>query len=242
MDREALKELSAIANGPFERLKGLEIQDGKGDHRLHSGGCAGRACPRSRPSTLYDFRNEPADPSRGFPATRQLLFPRPKQSRACPDLREGLLRRVHPAQVDDTFQHLSDIWRRNVPCDYFESFLIPRQLNRPSARSWLKDEIRRLKGSLEKYTGGVITDEALRKSIHIYNENRSMLRDLYEKARRSLSFSPIESALRRSSPPCFIPRRNTTTCSGDSCPPCRTRGTRFPAKADREKENLLHYD
>jgi len=87
--------------------------------------------------------------------------------------------------VDDTSQHLSDIWRRNVRSEYFESFLIPRQVNRPSARGWLKDEIRRLKGSLEAYTGKAVTEEALRNSIHTYNENRKMLRELYDKTRRA---------------------------------------------------------
>jgi bcr-type benzoyl-CoA reductase subunit C len=86
-------------------------------------------------------------------------------------------------QVDDTSQHLCDIWRRNVPWDYFESFLPPRQVDRPSAREWLLDETLRLKGSLESFTGNEISEERLWESIGLYNQNRKHLRRLYEMKR-----------------------------------------------------------
>jgi bcr-type benzoyl-CoA reductase subunit C len=187
MDREALKELSAIANGPFERLRTWKSRTGK----------------KIIGSTLADVPEELVHAAGLLPFTilgtnlpiRHAASQLPDN---CCSLDRSNLELVLTyakdffggfilPQVDDTSQHLSDIWRRSVPCDYFESFLIPRQVNRPSARSWLRDEIRRLKGSLERVTGRAITDEALRKSIHLYNENRSMLRDLYEKARQSPS-------------------------------------------------------
>jgi bcr-type benzoyl-CoA reductase subunit C len=87
-------------------------------------------------------------------------------------------------QVDDTTQHLSDIWRRNVPWDYFESFLLPRQVDRPSAREWLLNETLRLKGSLESLTGREISEEGLWESIGLYNQNHRDLRQLYEMKRR----------------------------------------------------------
>ncbi len=91
-------------------------------------------------------------------------------------------------QVDDTSQHLCDIWRRNVPWDYFESFLLPRQVDRPSAREWLLDETLRLKGSLESFMGYEISEERLRESIGLYNQNREHLRQLYEMKRGSTDF------------------------------------------------------
>ena len=87
-------------------------------------------------------------------------------------------------QVDDTTQHLSDIWRRNVPWDFFESFLLPRQVDRPSARQWLLDETLRLKRSLESLTEREISEEGLWESIGLYNQNRRHLRRLYEMKRR----------------------------------------------------------
>ncbi len=88
-------------------------------------------------------------------------------------------------QVDDTSQHLSDIWRRNVPWNYFESLLLPRQVDRPSAREWLLDETLRLKRSLESFTGKEISEMGLWESIGLYNQNRKHLRQLYEMKRTS---------------------------------------------------------
>jgi bcr-type benzoyl-CoA reductase subunit C len=83
------------------------------------------------------------------------------------------------SQVCDTTQHLSDIWRRKLPDHYFENFLAPRQVARPSARAWYAEECRRMRSALERYTGRQITDEALEESFRLYNENRCLLRRLY---------------------------------------------------------------
>jgi bcr-type benzoyl-CoA reductase subunit C len=87
-------------------------------------------------------------------------------------------------QVDDTTQHLSDIWRRRIPASFFECYLIPRQVDRPSSRQWLLDETYRLKESLERYTGREISEDRLRRSIMLYNENRRILRRIYDLRRQ----------------------------------------------------------
>jgi len=83
------------------------------------------------------------------------------------------------SQVCDTTQHLSDIWRRKLPDHYFENFLAPRQVARPSARAWYAEESQRLRSALARYTGRQITDDELWGSFRLYNENRSLLRRLY---------------------------------------------------------------
>jgi benzoyl-CoA reductase/2-hydroxyglutaryl-CoA dehydratase subunit BcrC/BadD/HgdB len=83
-------------------------------------------------------------------------------------------------QVCDTTQHLSDIWRINFPDKYVESYLAPRQVDRPSARYWVKEEIERLIASLGKWSGKAVSDEDLNKSIAIHNENKELLKELYE--------------------------------------------------------------
>jgi len=83
-------------------------------------------------------------------------------------------------QVCDTTQHLSDIWRINFPDKYVESYLAPRQADRPSARYWVKEEIERLIASLGEWTGKTLTNEALTASILIHNENKRLLAELYE--------------------------------------------------------------
>jgi benzoyl-CoA reductase/2-hydroxyglutaryl-CoA dehydratase subunit BcrC/BadD/HgdB len=91
-------------------------------------------------------------------------------------------------QVDDTTQHLADIWRRNVSWDYFERFLLPRQVDRPSGRQWLLDETLRLKRSLESFTGKEIPEGRLWESIGFYNQGRQQLRRLYEMKSRYPDF------------------------------------------------------
>lgn len=88
-------------------------------------------------------------------------------------------------QVCDTTQHLSDIWRINFPDKYVESFLAPRQADRPSARYWVKEEIERLISSLSNWTGKTIKDDDLRESIKIFNENKALLTEIYEIKRRN---------------------------------------------------------
>ncbi|UCC66410.1 MAG: 2-hydroxyacyl-CoA dehydratase [Deltaproteobacteria bacterium] len=84
------------------------------------------------------------------------------------------------SQVCDTTQHLCDIWKRKYSDRYFENFLAPRQVARPSARDWYAQECRRLRAELGKYTGREITDDDLWRSFRLYNENRSLLRRLYD--------------------------------------------------------------
>ena len=51
-------------------------------------------------------------------------------------------------QVCDTTQHMCDIWRINFKDTYVESILLPRQVDRPSARYWVREETQRLISSL----------------------------------------------------------------------------------------------
>jgi benzoyl-CoA reductase/2-hydroxyglutaryl-CoA dehydratase subunit BcrC/BadD/HgdB len=83
-------------------------------------------------------------------------------------------------QVCDTTQHLSDIWRISFPDKYVESFLAPRQADRPSARYWVREEIERLIASLSNWSGRTISDDDLWDSIKVHNENKELLKGIYE--------------------------------------------------------------
>lgn len=83
-------------------------------------------------------------------------------------------------QVCDTTQHLSDIWRISFPGKYVESYLAPRQVDRPSARYWVKEEIERLISSMSNWSGRSINDKTLSDSIAIHNENKKLLQEMYE--------------------------------------------------------------
>lgn len=87
-------------------------------------------------------------------------------------------------QVCDTTQHMCDIWRINFPDTFVESILLPRQVDRESARYWVKEETRRLIGSLSEWTGKVLATDDLVRSIALHNENKRLLSELYEIKRR----------------------------------------------------------
>ena len=188
MNRQVLEELLSIARDPYPKL--LDWKRGKGIKVIGS--------------TLADVPEELIHAAGMLPITilgtnKPILranthLPDNACSQARSDLELVLTYQgdvfdgyVLP-QVDDTTQHLSDIWRRNVPWDYFESYLLPRQIDRPSAREWLRQETLRLKGSLEMFVGEEITGEKLWSSIDLYNQSRGYLRRLYELKKRHPRF------------------------------------------------------
>jgi benzoyl-CoA reductase/2-hydroxyglutaryl-CoA dehydratase subunit BcrC/BadD/HgdB len=188
MNRGVLEELLAIARDPYQKLRAWK----KGGERKIIG------------STLADVPEELIHAAGMLPFTilgtnKPILrasthLPDNACSQARSDLELVLTYQgdlfdgyVLP-QVDDTTQHLSDIWRRNVSWDYFENFLLPRQVDRPSARQWLLDETLRLKRSLESFTVKEIPEERLWESIGFYNQGRQQLRRLYEMKRRYPDF------------------------------------------------------
>lgn len=78
----------------------------------------------------------------------------------------------------DTMQRLSDIWGQNIPEAFHETVIFPIAMDK--GLDYLVKELQRFKTRLEEYTGD-ISEKSLRKSIQIYNENRELLKKLYEK-------------------------------------------------------------
>ena len=89
------------------------------------------------------------------------------------------------SQVDDTTQHMSDLWERRFRDRFFHKFLTPRQLSRPSARFWFEKELYFLKKALEGFTGKTIKENELWESIKLFNEDKKWLLRLYDIKRRS---------------------------------------------------------
>ncbi len=184
MENRIIRELSGIANNPYEMARKWKADSGQ----------------RIIGSTLTDVPEELIHAAGLFPFTilgtnrpirrASALLPDNACSLSRSDLEVVLTYEtdlfdgfVLP-QVDDTTQHLSDIWRRKIPASFFECFLIPRQVDRPSARQWLLDETNRLRESLERFTERKIPEDALRHSITVYNENRGRLRRIYDLKRQ----------------------------------------------------------
>lgn len=84
---------------------------------------------------------------------------------------------THP--ICDAARNLAPIWGRNFdyPC---QILYLPQNPNSSYSVQYLKEEYERIKGIIEKVAGKKITDDALQKSISIFNTNRALLRKLYE--------------------------------------------------------------
>lgn len=183
MKERLLERLLEVANKPFEALKDLRAKKkvigstlaDVPEELIHAAG-------------LHPFlilgTNEPIRVSAALMPDNCCSLARSNLELVLayqPDFFDGFVL----SQVCDTTQHLCDIWKRRFQDRYFENFLAPRQVSRPSARQWVAVEMRRLRESLGRYAGRAITDDDLRRSIRLFNENRALLRRLYDVKRRA---------------------------------------------------------
>jgi benzoyl-CoA reductase subunit C len=83
---------------------------------------------------------------------------------------------THP--ICDAARNLAAVWGRNFdyPC---QILYLPQNANSAHAAEYLRGEYDRLRRAVEGATGATITDDALRASIGVFNENRALLRELY---------------------------------------------------------------
>ena len=84
---------------------------------------------------------------------------------------------THP--ICDAARNLAAVWGRNVsyPC---QILYLPQNPNSPHSVIYLRGEYDRLKRSVEEICGTEITEEALQRSIGVFNQNRRLVRELYE--------------------------------------------------------------
>ena len=84
---------------------------------------------------------------------------------------------THP--ICDAARNLAPIWGRNFdyPC---QILYLPQNPNSSYSVQYLKEEYERIQGIIEKVAGQKITNDALRNSIAVFNNNRALLRKLYD--------------------------------------------------------------
>jgi benzoyl-CoA reductase subunit C len=83
----------------------------------------------------------------------------------------------HP--ICDAARNLAAIWGRNYsyPC---QILYLPQNPNSKHSVTYLRDEYGRLKRVIEGIAGREISDDDLARSIEVFNDNRELLRELYE--------------------------------------------------------------
>ncbi len=84
---------------------------------------------------------------------------------------------THP--ICDAARNLAGVWGRNFdfPC---QILYLPQNANSSHAPAYLRDEYARLMRCIETITGREVTDDDLRRSLGVFNENRALARELYE--------------------------------------------------------------
>jgi len=83
---------------------------------------------------------------------------------------------THP--ICDAARNLAAVWGRNFsyPC---QILYLPQNANSSHAPTYLRGEYGRLRRAVEAISGTPVTDDGLRDSLTVYNENRALLRGLY---------------------------------------------------------------
>lgn len=82
----------------------------------------------------------------------------------------------HP--ICDAARNLAAIWGRNFAYGCRILYL-PQNPNSIGSASYLRNEYMRLRDDIEQVSGHTITDDELRGSIALFNENRRLMRELY---------------------------------------------------------------
>jgi benzoyl-CoA reductase subunit C len=83
---------------------------------------------------------------------------------------------THP--ICDAARNLAAIWGRNFPYPC-QILYLPQNAASPSAAAYLRGEYDRLRRTVGRISGRDVDDDALRRSLAVFNENRALLRELY---------------------------------------------------------------
>ncbi|MBI4763739.1 MAG: 2-hydroxyacyl-CoA dehydratase [Deltaproteobacteria bacterium] len=82
-------------------------------------------------------------------------------------------------------RHLPFIVQKTGWHGYYQRIFLPGSVVSEAGRQFMIDNLKRLTESLESFTGQEISRERLSQSILIYNENRGLLRQLYQLRKRN---------------------------------------------------------
>ena len=83
----------------------------------------------------------------------------------------------HP--ICDAARNLAAIWGRNSKVPSHILYL-PQNANSKGSAPWLRGEYQRMLEAIEEVAGRKVSEDDLRKSIAVFNENRALLRELYD--------------------------------------------------------------
>ncbi len=96
--------------------------------------------------------------------------------------------------ICDPARNLGSVFKRNFPRLMVEYIHFPQNMTSRHTVDYLTAEYRRLKTSYEQVAGRPITDDDIRQSLSVYNQQRKLLRELYAiRAEKPQNLSTVES-------------------------------------------------
>lgn len=98
---------------------------------------------------------------------------------------------THP--ICDAARNLAGVWGRNLPYPCRILYL-PQNVNSACTTRYLHDEYERIRQLFQDIAARPITDDDLRRSIAVFNENRALLRRLYALRREQPWLVPADEA------------------------------------------------
>jgi benzoyl-CoA reductase subunit C len=130
---------------------------------------------------------------------------------------------THP--ICDAARNLAAVWGRNFeyPC---QILYLPQNANSAYSAQYLRDEYERVKLDIENITGNSIHEDDLRTSIQLFNQNRRLLRELYEIKRSQSWLLPIDEAYVLMAIGGLIPREEHNELLELALPQIRERDTK----------------
>jgi benzoyl-CoA reductase subunit C len=98
---------------------------------------------------------------------------------------------THP--ICDAARNLAGIWERNLPTPA-QILYLPQNPNSAFAADYLAEEYRRVLGDIAEIAGRPVSDDDVRASLAVYNENRRLLRALYDIKRETPWLLAVDEA------------------------------------------------
>ena len=81
--------------------------------------------------------------------------------------------------ICDVIRNLSGMWKLMFPNVYSRYFDVPQNYRDDIGGNYYINELTELREDLARIRGKPITDDELRRSVEVYNENRHLIRELY---------------------------------------------------------------
>lgn len=130
---------------------------------------------------------------------------------------------THP--ICDAARNLAAVWGRNFPYPC-QILYLPQNANSAHAVTYLRNEYERLKRSVEEIAERTVSDDDLRRSLAVYNENRALLRELYAIKREQPWLVSADEAYALVAVGGLIPREEHNDLLRTILPMIRARGTK----------------